>query len=200
MIMDENIIVKKHLPTGEEPRKGYETLVENPEDNAFKVSFVMYNHLARSERSEIEALRSKALSLVQQYLGLTNTPLSLEKEAYLIKDVADDNKMFALVYVNKKLVGYSLVVVGWPEPCRWLIQHMIIDPDMRQLGIGSAIVKSIEQYALESDVAADSIFAVPVQESGKRFWQDNGYTVEASRFLVNVANVDHELIVYHKEL
>jgi len=198
--MDEKQTAKKHLPTGEEPRKGYETLVENTEDNAFKVSFVMYNHLASSERSEIEALRKKALNLVQDYLGLTNEPLSLEKEAYLIKDVVDENKMFALVYVNKKLAGYSLVVVGWPEPCKWLIQHMIIDPDMRSLGIGSTIVTSIEQYALESDVSADSILAVPVQESGRRFWQDNGYTVEASRYLVNVANVDHELIVYHKEL
>jgi len=198
--MGENGITKKHLPTGDEPRKGYETLVANPDDQGFKVSFVMLNHLAGSERAEIVALRSKALNLVVDYLGLTNEPLSLEKEATLIKDVADDNKMFALVYVNKKLVGYSLVIVGWPEPCKWLIQHMIIDPDMRHKGIGSTIVQSIEQYALESSVAADSIFAVPVQESGKHFWQQNGYTVEVSRLFVNVADVDHELIVYHKEL
>jgi len=198
--MDEKQTTKKHLPTGDEPRKGYETLVVDQEDSGFKVSFVMYNHLASSERHEIETLRNKALDLVKNYRGLTNEPLTLEKEASIIKDVADDNKMFALVYDNRRLVGYSLVVVGWPESYKWLIQHMIIDPDMRYQGIGSAIVQSIEQYAQESEIAADSIFAIPVQESGKRFWQEIGYTVEASRFLVNVADVDHELIVYHKEL
>jgi len=200
--MDEKQTSKKHLPTGEEPRKGYESLDELPEDSGFKVSFVMFKHLASSEHAEIEALRSKALERVQSqnYLGFTHEPLSLERETNIIKDVSDDNKMFALVYVNNRLVGYSLVIVGWPEPCKWLIQHMIVDPDMRQMGIGSAIVRSIEQYALESDVAADAIFAVPVQESGKKFWQENGYTVEASRFLVTYAAADHELIVYHKEL
>jgi len=198
--MDEKQVTKKHLPTGNEPPKGYETLVVEPQDGGFKASFVMYNHLARSEQLEIEALRNKALGLVQDYLGLTNKPLTLEQEAYIIKDVSDDNKMFALVYDNKCLVGYALVVVGWPEPCKWLIQHMIIDPDMRHKGIGSALVQSVEQYALESEVAADSIFAIPIQASGRHFWQENGYTVEAARFLVHVANVDHELIVYHKAL
>jgi len=198
--MDEKRSAKKTLPTGEEPRKGYESLVEDPDDGGFKVSFVMFNHLARSEQVEIEALRTKALGLVQEYLGLTNEPLTIEKEATIIQDVSDEKKMFALASLNRKLVGYSLVVVGWPESCKWLIQHMIIDPDMRNHGIGSTIVHSIEQYALESEITTDSIFAVPVQESGKRFWQEMGYTVEASRFLVNVADVDHELIVYHKQL
>ncbi|MCL2807218.1 MAG: GNAT family N-acetyltransferase [Coriobacteriia bacterium] len=198
--MNEKQTLKKRLPTGEEPAKGYESLAEDQEKNRFNVIFVMNNHLARSERAEIEALRSRALDLVEDYRGLTNAPLSLEKETSIIKDVLEENKMFALVYVNRKLAGYSLVVVGWPEPCKWLIQHMIIDPEMRHLGIGSAIVRSIEEYALESAVAADAVYAVPVQESGKKFWQSNGYTVEATRFLVNIADTNHELIVYQKEL
>ena len=198
--MNEQQAPKKHLPTGDEPRKGYETLAEKPENSGLKVSFVMYTHLASTERAEIEALRGKALNLVHDYVGLTDEPLSLEKEASIIKDVADDNKMFALAYDNKKLVGYSLVVVGWPEPCKWLIQHMIIDPDMRQQGVGSTIVQSIEHHALESEVAADAIFAVPVQESGRQFWQARGYTVEASRFLIKAANTHHERVVYRKAL
>ena len=96
-------------------------------------------------------------------------------------------------------MGYSLVVIGWPEASKWLIQHMIIDPDMRQRGIGSAIVSNIERYAQENEVAADSIYAVPIQESGKKFWQDIGYTVEAARFSIKEADIDHEIILYHKD-
>ena len=199
--MSDNQPEKKLLPTGEEPPKGYESLVQSQEENeGFKVNFVMYNHLARSERAEISALRERALESVINYIGLTNEPLSIEEEVRIIEEVDESNKMFSLVYFDKQLVGYSLVVIGLPEPGKWLIQHMIIDPDMRGKGVGTAIVRSIERYAQESEVAADAIFAVPIQESGKSFWQDNGYTVEAARFLVTAADVDHELIVYHKQL
>ena len=192
---------KVQLPTGEEPPRGYETLIkEEVKEDEETVKFVMHKHLARSEQAQIEALREKALESVKNYIGLSNEPLSLDREIQIIKEVDDSNKMFALVYNNNKLVGYSLIITGWPEPCKWLIQHMIIDPDMRGRGIGSTIVDSIEHHAGESQVEADAIFAIPIQESGKSFWQEKGYVVEAGRFLVKVADVDHELIVYHKEL
>ncbi len=191
----------RKLPTGEEPPKGYETLVvEETEGGENRVDFVMFSHLARSEHAEIEALRSRALEAVQQYTGLSNAPLTIEQEVRIIDTVDDTNKMLALAFLNNRLAGYSLVVVGWPEPCKWLIQHMIIDPEQRNRGVGTSIVKSIERYAQESEVAADCIFAIPVQESGKEFWQQNGYTVEAVRFLITDAHIDHEVIVYHKDL
>ncbi len=202
--MDEKQVTKKHLPTGEEPPKGYETLEfekVGPAAGETVITFVMYSQLARSERAVIEALRNKSLENVRQYTGLTNEPLSIEREVGIVQAVEDFSKMFALAYCDNQLVGYALVVIGWPKSCQWLIQHMIIDPDQRGRGIGTAIIKGIEQYAQESEVAADSIFAVPVQESGRKFWQDIGYTVEAARFLVPVAGeVDHEIIVYHKAL
>jgi GNAT superfamily N-acetyltransferase len=192
---------KRHLPTGDEPPKGYETLAfDKVEDDKPRVSFVLYSQLARSERAEIDELRTRAFAAVQEYLGLSNEPLTIEREVRIIDEVDDSNKMFALVFLNKRLVGYSLVVIGWPESCKWLIQHMIIDPAMRGRGIGTAIVRSIEQYAQESEVATNAIFAIPVQESGRKFWQDNGYTVEAQRFMVKGASVDHELIMYCKAL
>lgn len=202
--MSENKAAKKHLPTGEEFPKGYETLGKDLAEDGFRVDFVMYRHLARSERAEIEALRSKAFESVQEYIGLSNEPLDIDQEVGIISQIDDTNKMFALVFFDKKLVGYSLVSLGWPEPCKWLIQHMIIDPDMRRRGIGTTIVKSIEGYAQESEVAADAIFAVPIQESGKSFWQEMGYTVEAARIPIAVDEVthkvNHEVIVYHKAL
>lgn len=198
--MTEKPAEKKHLPTGDEPPKGYEALSVNQEDNGFKVSYVMFNHLARSEHAEIEALRKKALEVIDDYQGLTNEPLSLGSEVNIIKDADDENKMLALVYIDKKLVGYSLVIEGWPQPSKWLIQHMIIDPDMRRQGIGTAIVHSIEQYALESEVAADAVYAIPLQESSRKFWQELGYTVEVSRLFINLADTDQEFVVYCKAL
>lgn len=199
--MSKEQTTKIQLPTGEEPPKGYETLsFFKEEEGGLKVEFVMYSHLARSERAEIEALRTKAFESVRNYIGLSDEPLTIEREVDLISSVENHKKMFALSFFEKRLVGYSLVVCGWPEPCKWLIQHMIIDPDMRNKGVGTTIVKNVERYAGESEVAADAIFAIPVQESGMTFWQDNGYTVEAARFHIKQAEVDREVVIYHKPL
>jgi GNAT superfamily N-acetyltransferase len=191
----------KPLPTGEEPPKGYETLVNlGTIDDSLRVNMVLVSQLANAEKTQIENMRTRALKSVQQFLGLSNTPLPLEDETGIIPDKEASDKMFVRAYIGKELVGYALIIIGWPEKTQWLIQHMIINPDYRFKGIGSAIVENIEQYALESEVDTSSIFAIPIQESGAEFWKHHGYTVESSRHLIRVADVDHELIVYHKAL
>ena len=108
--------------------------------------------------------------------------------------------MLARAYFGKRLAGYALVVLGWPQSSHWLIQHMIIDPERRNIGIGTAILQNIEQYALESEIDASGILAVPIQQSGEVFWKNHGYTAEAFRQQIKVADVDHEIIVYCNEL
>jgi GNAT superfamily N-acetyltransferase len=189
------------LPTGEEPPKGYETLVNlGTIDDSLRVNQVLVSQLARAEKTEIENMRKRALENVQGFLGLSNAPLTMEDETSIIPDREASDKMVIRAYIGKILVGYALVIIGWPEKCQWLIQHMLINPDFRSKGIGSAILENIEHLAAEAEVDTTSIFAIPIQESGAAFWGNHGYTVESSRHLVRVADVDHELIVYHKEL
>jgi GNAT superfamily N-acetyltransferase len=191
----------RSLPTGEEPPKGYETLVKlNAIADSLQVDFVLLSALARTERAEVEHLRAKSLEYVKTFVGLTNEPVTFERETSLIPGKEATDKMLVRTYLGKQLVGYALVIIGWPEKCQWLIQHMIIDPEQRDKGIGSVIVENIERFAVESDVDASSIFAIPIQKSGVDFWANHGYTVESSRQLVTVADVDHEVIVYHKAL
>ncbi|MDR3136564.1 MAG: GNAT family N-acetyltransferase [Coriobacteriales bacterium] len=193
-------MVKKPLPTGEEPPRGYETLVRLQTAETLKVNLVTYTQLARTEKTAIENLRSRALSNIGAYIGLSNAPMTFEQEVQLIDGRANSDKMLARGYFGNMLAGYALIVLGWPEPSYWLIQHMIIDPTRRNLGIGTAILDNIERYALESEVDASSILAVPIQHSGKDFWKSHGFTAEAFRQHIKVANIDHEIVVYRKEL
>jgi hypothetical protein len=77
---------------------------------------------------------------------------------------------------------------------------LVINPNFRLQGVGSNIVNKIENFALRSEVASDRIFAIPLEERGTVFWQNLGYKVESSRQLIKIAELDHELIVYRKEL
>jgi GNAT superfamily N-acetyltransferase len=191
----------KPLPTGEEPPKGYESLVGlGVEDDAVRVNCVILSQLASIELAEIENMRAEALDSIKNLVGLTSESLSFEHETNILPNVSPSDKMLFRAYKGKALAGYALVVNGWPQPCSWVIQHMIINPSYRLQGVGTTIVAAIERYAQSSEVATTSIFAIPIEKSGLNFWGLAGYTVETSRHPIKVDNLDHELVVYRKEL
>jgi GNAT superfamily N-acetyltransferase len=191
----------KPLPTGEEPPRGYETVVHlDTVDDSIHVHGSLLSQLSRGELREIERLREKSFGRVREYLGLSDEPLAFAEEKDIIPNISTSDKMIFCARLNHQLVGYGFVVIGWPEPASWLIQHMIIDPDLRMKGIGSELVEKIELYALDSDIEATSIFAIPIQKSGIEFWHEHGYTKASEAHLVHFRSLDHELIIYSKEI
>ena len=192
---------KKSLPTGEEPPKGFESVKKTPcPDDGLRHDCVFISQLAKIEFAEIEAMRKLAFARIISYTGLTNEIIPFEREVSLLPGKEASDKLLFRAYGGKQLVGYALVVIGWPNTGDWVIQHLVIHPEYRLQGIGSAIVRKIEDFAHRSEVEAMNIFAIPMEESGAVFWQDLGYTTEAGRHPIKVADLDHELIVYRKEL
>lgn len=191
---------KKPLPTGNEPRKGYESLVNLgviPE--GLTVDSVALSSLARIELTEIEKLRSRALAPITTSSGLADDAISFEVETNIIPDKDVSDKLLFRAYEKNELVGYALVVIGWPDKGAWVIQHMIIDPERKGQGIGSGIVAAIEDFAIASEVESSSIYAIPIQKSGAGFWENKGYVDETQRHYLTVAGLDHELVVYRKK-
>jgi GNAT superfamily N-acetyltransferase len=191
---------KKPLPTGEEPRKGYESVVNlDVNDESLTIDSVVLSQLARLELAEIETLRSRALSFITTLIGLTDDTLTFEKETNLIAHKSASEKLLFRAYLGKKLVGYALVIISWPNQGEWVIQHMIIDPQYRLKGIGTGIVTAIEELASSAEVGASAICAIPVQESGIAFWQDKGYCELPSGLELNDVNTNREFFLYRKE-
>jgi GNAT superfamily N-acetyltransferase len=189
------------LPTGEEPPKGYESLVGVGEDDgALHINCVFLSQLAHIEKAEIESLRKKALEAVRNLTGLANGTMSFEDEVNIIPGRDASDKLLFRAYRHKDLQGYALVHMGWPQPGEWAIQHMIIDPANRLQGIGTSIVHAVEDYAQHSDVDATCLFAIPVQQSGASFWNKLGYSEVAGSQSVRVAGVNHDLLMYRNSL
>ncbi|MDR1082537.1 MAG: GNAT family N-acetyltransferase [Coriobacteriales bacterium] len=192
---------KKPLPTGEEPPKGYESIINRkPQARDLRVDCAFISQLASIELAEINSMRKQAFSGIESLVGLTNEPNSFEREISILPGKEASDKLLFRAYRDKALVGYALVVIGWPNKGNWVIQHLIINPQHRQQGIGSTIIRKVEKFALESEVEATSLFAIPLEERGVLFWQNMGYTTETGRLPIKIANLDHELIIYRKEL
>jgi GNAT superfamily N-acetyltransferase len=188
------------MPTGEEPPKGYESLVAKPKIEGVEVKGVFVTQLAKNERFEIESVRAKALSSIRSPTGLTNEVLTFEDEINIIPDKSTSDKMLFLARCDSTLAGYALVIIGWPQPATWTIQHMIINPGNRLRGIGTTIVQQVENYALSSAVASENIFAIPIEREGTGFWKFLGYTVETGRLPVRIGGLNRELMICRKEL
>jgi GNAT superfamily N-acetyltransferase len=192
---------KNPLPTGEEPPKGYESLLSNKQlTDDIRVGCAYISQLASIELAEIEAMRKLAFSSVDSLIGLTNEILSLEQELDLLPGKDASDKLLFRAHIDNVLAGYALVVTGWPQKGAWVIQHLVISPNYRLRGVGSFIVSRIENFARRSEVKASSILAVPLEMRGIQFWKDVGYTIESGRLPVNIDGLDHELIIYRKEL
>ena len=193
-------MLKNPLPTGEEPPKGYESVV-SPQTLAddIQIDCAFISQLAKIELAEIEAMRKMAFSDVDSLAGLTNEILSFEQEINILPGKEDSDKLLFRAHRENSLIGYALVVIGWPQQGDWIIQHLIIHPEHRFKGIGSSIVARIENFALRSEVEASGILAIPLEESGAKFWQNIGYTHETGRQPINFAGLDHELTIYRKE-
>jgi GNAT superfamily N-acetyltransferase len=194
-------MTKRTLPTGEEPRKGYETIMSlNTNDAETRVKGSFLSQLSSAELHEIESLRLKSMQNVSEYTGLSAEPYTFEHESNIIPNKSASDKMVFRARKNKQLVGYAFVVIGWPRPASWVIQHMIIDPEYRLQGIGTSLVQKIEAFAQDSDIDAASIYAVPVQKSGIDFWNSHGYTKVSAEHLLRFGPLDHELLLYSKEI
>ena len=192
---------KRPLPTGEEPPKGYESVVNFgvASDNLI-IDSVVLSQLARIELSEIESLRMKALTPITRLRGLADGAWTFEAESSIIPNRSASEKLLFRVYHGKELVGYALVIIGWPDKGEWVIQHVIVDPDHRNQGIGSTIVAAVEESAVSAEVEVTRIFAIPIEENGTVFWNNIGYSDVTHRRHIEIAGLDHELIVYRKRI
>jgi GNAT superfamily N-acetyltransferase len=191
----------KPLPTGDEPPRGYESILsKKPQVDGLRVDCAFISQLAKIERAEIEAMRKRAFSGVGSLVGLTNEVTSFEQEINILPGKEASDKLLFRAYQGKTLTGYALVVIGWPDKGGWVIQHLIIDPEFRLKGVGSTIVRKVEDFALRSEVETTGVFAIPLEERGVRFWQDLGYVAEGGRDSVKIAGLDHNPIIFRKEL
>jgi GNAT superfamily N-acetyltransferase len=189
------------MPVGDETPKGYEAFADTePAPSQMKVKAALVSQLASLEIAEIENLRARAIAPAAEVIGTVRENLSLRQELNILGNIDDSGKMLFRAYRDQTLVGYALIIIGWPDKCSWVIQHMIIDPELRLQGIGSAIIDKVEDYAESSSVEPGSLYAVPIEERGKDFWTFRGYTEVAGSYRVQIAGKSVNLFLCRKDL
>ena len=168
------------LPTGNEPPKGYEKLIEEldrkREQSEVRVRSVSATQLTSLEIRELEIIRKAAIERIRETVGNRGFEITFDREMNLWPafKTPSDKLLFRAYDSEGSLMGYALVVRGWPTATEWTIQHLIIDPEFRLKGAGKTVIEAIESDALKTE-SIDAIRAVPVERSGDSFWTFLGY-------------------------
>lgn len=190
------------MPTGEEAPRGYELFNEKkPDPTEIVINSVFVSQLADIELAELEQLRKLAMHGIVEIIGAAHEDISFEKELSVLPGTDDSDWVIFRAYRNNRLLGYALMVIGWPEKGEWVIQHMIINPDNRNQGIGTKIVNKIEDYARNSQPAESAcLSAIPIEEAGRKFWELREYTEAPGSHQLTIAGNIRDITVLKKKL
>ncbi|MCL1880516.1 MAG: GNAT family N-acetyltransferase [Actinomycetia bacterium] len=198
--MSDDAKTSTRMPTGEEPPKGFEALAtEKPAPGSIDVRAAFTTQLAGIEIAEIEKLRVAAMANIANAIGTARVDISFADELDILKPSEDAAKMLFRAYRNDELVGYALVIIGWPQKPDWIIQHMIVNPNNRLQGVGTAIVSKIETDAQDAEVATDNLYVIPIDQNGLGFWQMRGYNQQSESYEIKIADRKRNISIYHKK-
>ncbi len=98
-----------------------------------------------------------------------------------------------------RLIGVLDAVRDYPEVGIWYIGLLMIDPDFRGQGLGTAILRAFEAWSMECGARAIRLGVYPQNDKGQRFWQRIGF-VEIERHPQHFGVLDNIHITLQHEL
>ncbi len=110
-----------------------------------------------------------------------------------------DKTIFGLFH-QEKLVGVIDSVVGYPDEFCWFIGLFLIHPDWRGGGLGSNWLEAYLAHAKANGARTVRLGVVEQNIAGRRFWERNGFSLEARRLPMRFGVKDCVVLLMCKEL
>lgn len=169
-------MVDETVSANENADRDYESIIREAENKVgVKISRTSATQLTSLELREIEHVREIAIDRIRTAVGDRGFTFTFQHELELWPEgKTPSDKMVFRCFSDGELVGYALVVRGWPEKTQWTIQHMIVHPDYKNQLIGTSMIQGIEADALDHTESIDTINALPLH-SVNEFYGYLGY-------------------------
>lgn len=147
------------------------------------------SQLRGSDRAVLADVRYRALENLGRTVGEDLDVGTFEQELKSVPHgVKLADKLVFRIYDEGTLLGYALVISGWPKTDEWAVERMYLDPNSSRNGIGSKLIHQIENLARTAEARGVCIFTVVAHPEWDSFWKAIGYeddTDEIKRGLVS---------------
>lgn len=99
-----------------------------------------------------------------------------------------------------RLVAVLESVSSYPDPATWFLGLLLVDPEHRDGGIGSTVLRGFESMVSHAGFARVRLAVIRANIAGRRFWERRGYRWEVTRERRPFGALHHDVDVLVHEL
>ncbi|MCP9848747.1 GNAT family N-acetyltransferase [Cyanobium sp. Morenito 9A2] len=96
----------------------------------------------------------------------------------LAPEVSSGEKSLVVVEIGAELVGVVELVAGFPRPDQWYVGLLLLHPDQRGAGAGTAIWEHLRQRMIQEGASTVRLLVQKQNPRARRFWERQGFAVE----------------------
>ena len=111
-----------------------------------------------------------------------------------------DKTLLGLYAADGTLAGVLDVIHDYPVPGEWFLGLLLLDPQWRGQGLGTAVVRAAEAWAAQGGARAIGLGVVEVNVDALRFWQRLGYAEVSRTARRPFGQREHVVIVLRRTL
>jgi ribosomal protein S18 acetylase RimI-like enzyme len=129
-----------------------------------------------------QRLESLCLACTDFFQRIEDQPGGRETAAELLgplaPDVSSGEKSLVGVENGGELVGVVELLAGFPQPQEWYVGLLLLRPDRRGAGAGTAIWEHLRQRMTQEGATSVRLIVQHQNPRARRFWERQGFAVD----------------------
>ncbi|WP_094586314.1 GNAT family N-acetyltransferase [Synechococcus sp. BO 8801] len=142
-------------------------------------SALSFRPLTQADRQRLESL---CIACSDFFECIEAQPGGCETAAELLgplaPDVGSGEKSLVGVEFGRELVGVVELLAGFPGPQEWYVGLLLLHPERRGAGAGTAIWEHLRQQMTQEGATTVRLIVQQQNPRARRFWERQGFTVE----------------------
>ena len=100
---------------------------------------------------------------------------------------------------GRELVGVVELLAGYPGPTEWYIGLLLLRPDRRGAGAGSAIWEHLRQRMIQEGATSVRLIVQQQNPRARRFWERQGFALERE-MVATAGKLESPVWLLHRSL
>lgn len=142
-------------------------------------SALSFRPLTQADRQRLESLCiacSDFFEYIEAQPGGRET--AAELLGPLAPEVSSGEKSLVGVEIGRELVGVVELLAGFPGPQEWYVGLLLLHPDRRGAGAGTAIWEHLRQQMTQEGATTVRLIVQQQNPRARQFWERQGFAVE----------------------
>jgi ribosomal protein S18 acetylase RimI-like enzyme len=163
-------------------------------------SALSFRALTQADHQRLESL---CIACTDFFQCIEGQPGGRETAAELLgplaPDVSSGEKSLVGVEMGGDLVGVVELLAGFPQPQEWYVGLLLLHPELRGAGAGTAIWDHLRQRMTQEGATSVRLIVQQQNPRARRFWERQGFAVERE-MVAKAGKLESPVWLLHRSL